>query len=255
MREHLQSHIKPLMDRHPALGPILETAGIGCTTCSLGTCRIVDILDIHNLDTQQTQSLLQAMGEIIHGGEPFEVPHLERKAAPVNSAFCPPIARMVEEHTHIKRFLALIPDLVQALHRDPDATLPLLARGLDFIRNYADRYHHAKEEDILFGFFDKADILEVMLQDHVQGRAHVQAMAEGIATRHLAAIETHLRAYGELLNGHIQREDTILYPWMDRTLTTRQVGELFARCMEVEARFGGQPAEYEAFVAALNPPQ
>jgi hemerythrin-like domain-containing protein len=251
MHQHLASNIKDLLAAHPSLGPVLETSGIGCTTCTLGTCRIKDILEIHNLDTTATRDLLQAMGAILYQGRPFEVPALERKALPAKAAFCPPIARMVQEHTHILRFISLIPRLTELLDQDPKAAFGRMEEGLAFIRTYADSYHHAKEEDILFGFFEASDILGAMRQDHAQGRAHVAEMAAGLARKDPARMATHLQAYGELLRGHIHREDTILYPWMDRTLSMRQVGELYARCAEAEAQFGEVPRRQEAFVAGL----
>ncbi len=253
MREQLEHNIKDLMARHPALGAVLGEAGIGCTTCSLGTCRVVDILEIHDLDSARTRALLQRMGEVIYGGAAFEVPLLERKAAEPRASFCPPIARLVEEHTFILRLLARIPDLLAELEGDWEGGAPRVERALDFIRTYADRYHHAKEEDLLFAYFDRnSDILRVMCQDHAQGRAHVRAAAEGLASRDPERVATHLRAYGELLAGHIHREDTILYPWMDRRLSTRQVGELYSGCLEVERRFGKESAEQEAFVLELE---
>jgi hemerythrin-like domain-containing protein len=251
MQQYLDSNIKDLLAAHPPLGPVLEAGGIGCTTCSLGSCRIKDILEIHNLDTAATRNLLQQMGAILYQGRPFEAPALERQALPTKASFCPPIARMVHEHTHIMRFIGLIPSLTELLRQDPGAAFELLAEGLIFIRTYADSYHHAKEEDILFGFFDASDLLGAMGQDHTQGRAHVAAMAEGLARKDADQVATRLQAYGELLRGHIHREDTILYPWMDRTLTTRQVGELYARCAEAEARFGEEPRRQEAFVTGL----
>ncbi len=253
MREHLDIHIKPLMDQHPGLGAVLETAGIGCTTCSLGTCRVRDILEIHDLGPEATRDLLTAMGRVIHGEAPFEVPDLPRRAPAARSAFCPPIRRMVEEHTYILRVIACFPALLKALAADFDAARPLADRVLDFVRTYADRYHHAKEEDHLFGLVEAdADILKVMLQDHVDGRAHVRAVAEALDARDLATAGARLQAYGELLTGHIQREDTILYPWINRRLTDRQVGELFAACMKEDQAFGEAPSRMEAFVADLE---
>lgn len=253
MQAHLDQFIQPLMQQHPGLGPVLEAAGIGCTTCSLGTCRVRDILEIHDLDPVATRTLLTAMGGVIFGDAPFEVPELPKRAPAARSAFCPPIRRMVEEHTYILRVLDRIPSLLDAFSHDFDKTLPLAQRTLDFIRTYADRYHHAKEEDQLFGFVEAdADILKVMLQDHVDGRGHVKAVAEALEQRDLATAETRLLAYGELLRGHILREDTILYPWINRRLTDRQVGELFAACMAVEQTFGDTPTRMEAFVTELE---
>ena len=59
---------------------------------------------------------------------------------------------------------------------------------IDFIRNYADKFHHAKEEDILFKEFCKAaekgevhcNPTEQMLYEHDAGRGFVKAMEEGV---------------------------------------------------------------------------
>lgn len=253
MQQHLDSHIKPLMEQFPALGGILDEAGIGCTSCSLGTCRVQDILEIHDLDTEQTQTLLGKMGAVIFGDRPFHLPPIQRKVAAPKAAFCPPIQRMVVEHTFILRVIALVPGLVEALRQDFAKGRPLADRVLEFIRTYADRYHHAKEEDILFKFFDQgSDILQVMLRDHQDGRAHVGAAAAALNIEDLEAIAHHLHAYGELLKSHIQREDTILYPWMDRTLSDHHVGQLFSQCMAVERQFGTIPAEQEKAVQAME---
>jgi len=253
MEQQLERNIKELMEQHPALGAALGAAGIGCTSCALGTCRVKDILEIHGLDEEATGTLLNKLGAIIYGGAPFTVPHYERKPTVIRSAFCPPIARMVEEHTCIKRLVALIPKLVEALAEGFEDTLPLAEGALDFIRSYADRYHHAKEEEVLFGFFDpQSEILQAMLQDHGDGRELVRAATMALREGKSAEFGVQLRAYAELLTGHIHREDTILYPWMDRSLSDRQVGQLFAQCMAVEVRQGADAKIHEAFVAELE---
>ena len=56
--------------------------------------------------------------------------------------------------------------------------------AVDFIRNYADRFHHAKEEDVLFvalvenGMPREHSPVAAMLMEHDQGRAFVKAMEE-----------------------------------------------------------------------------
>lgn len=252
MLAHLDSNIKDLMASHPGLGALLESEGIGCANCGLGTCRTRDILEIHNLDTARIRTLLEGMGRIIHGGAPFEVPDIQRKAVPENDGFCPPLQAMVREHAHILRVIACLPALGRILDRDPDG-YDWAEEVLTFVRNYADRFHHAKEEDVLFRFFDgDSDIIQAMLADHGEGRGHVAAAADGIARRDAEQVRRSLAAYGELLRGHIHREDTVLYPWMDRTLSMRQVGELFAGCAAAERPFGKLPQELEAFVGRLE---
>jgi hemerythrin-like domain-containing protein len=104
------------------------------------------------------------------------------------------------------------------------------ADALDFIRTFADRYHHAKEEDILFsalvenGMPAQRSPIEAMHIEHEQGRAHVRAMDEALRqirageTEHIHALAHHARAYAELLREHIGIEDTILYPLAERVL-------------------------------------
>jgi len=44
-------------------------------------------------------------------------------------------------------------------------------------------------------------------------------------------VRGHLTATGSSY-GHIRKEDEILYPWMDRNLSTAQVGALFSKFAE-----------------------
>ena len=83
----------------------------------------------------------------------------------------------------------------------------------------------------------------------MDGRAPVRAVAEVLDAPDLAAAGARFQAYGELLAGHIQRKDTILYPWINRRLTNRQVGERFAAGLKVEEAFGDTLGRMEAFVA------
>ena len=59
----------------------------------------------------------------------------------------------------------------------------------------------------------------------------------------------NLLSYRELLSGHIKKEDEILYPWFDRNLTTRQIGEISSRFFDVESRIGNVLTnEFETFL-------
>ncbi len=125
--------------------------------------------------------------------------------------------------------------------------------GIDFIRSYADKYHHAKEEEILFKYFDEdLDILRVMHEDHEQARGHVKAILEAIDRKDKAAIAKHLKAYRELLTEHIKKEDEILYPWMDKNLSITQIGELFSKFNETDKQIGYSPTKYGEFIDRLG---
>jgi hypothetical protein len=49
MTDVIELYIKPVIDAYPTVGKVLAEAGIGCVTCSVGTCLIKDVVSIHNL--------------------------------------------------------------------------------------------------------------------------------------------------------------------------------------------------------------
>jgi hemerythrin-like domain-containing protein len=60
-------------------------------------------------------------------------------------------------------------------------------------------------------------------------------------------------AYRELLTEHIRKEDEILYPWMDRELSVKQVGELFSKFNEADDRMDRKGIERcEKFVLEVE---
>ena len=102
--------------------------------------------------------------------------------------------------------------------------------GIDFIRSYADMFHHAKEEDVLFvalvknGMPRENSPVAAMLMEHEQGRSYVlgmetavnEAMA-GLPGRE-SDIANYALAYAALLREHIDKEDNVLYPLAERVI-------------------------------------
>ncbi len=255
MEALLNKGIKEIIDQYPDVEKILDEYGIGCGPCSVGICQLKDIVDIHDLPAPQERELMQKIAAVVYPGKDVRIPSGKKKTpAPAGEIkFSPPMKRLVDEHVLIKRWIALIPRVVENLDVESDDGRQLILAGIDLIRSYADRYHHAKEEDILFEYFDEdSEILQVMYQDHTTGRSHVKAMLEALERRDRATLARHLLAYRELLSGHIHKEDEILFPWMDRTLSTTQVGELFAKFNEVDQKMGFSSDKYLKFIEKLE---
>lgn len=241
MESYLNTPIKEVITKFPGVGQVLEEYGIGCVPCSVGTCLLKDIIEIHNLSEEDEQSVMARISKEIYPDREVNVPKIPRKPGikARELKYSPPLKKLVDEHVLIKRWIALIPQVLESLEVDSADDLRNIEQGIDFIRSYADRFHHAKEEEILFKYFDgNLDILKSMLEDHTKARGHVKALAEAVEGREKKKIIEHLNAYGRLLTEHIKKEDEILYPWMDRGLTTKQVGELFSRFSEVDEASG-----------------
>ena len=123
---------------------------------------------------------------------------------------------------------------------------------VDFFRNFADRCHHAKEEDLLFvrmgerGMPAEGGPIAVMLMEHDEGRRHVKAVAEALTRARsgyasaIASVRGSLESYARLLRAHIDKEDNVLYPMADRLFAAedqRWLAEAFDR---VEAEEMGE---------------
>lgn len=252
-------HIKEIIDKHPLVGDILGEYDIGCVNCNVGTCLLNDIVEYHYLPEDRKQEMWQRIADAVSSG----ASRTDRgnKGTTVFPAkkkqftYSPPLKKLVDEHGLIKRWLGLIPAVMADFDMESAADRQMILEGINFIRNYADRYHHAKEEDILFEYFDQTqDIFRVMHEDHKIARAHVKAMLAALERLDRETLAEHLDRYADLLNEHIKKEDEILYPWMDRQLTDRQIGELFQRFTDIDLEYeaDGIPRRYERFIEKLE---
>ena len=115
-------------------------------------------------------------------------------------------------------------------------------KSADFIRNYADKCHHAKEEDILFKELNKDGVLEhcnpigQMLHEHDLGRGFVKGLSESVEKGDKTEAVKNARGYCELLQEHIFKEDNILYPMADEALNEdaqKSIAEKFAKIPEL----------------------
>jgi hemerythrin-like domain-containing protein len=100
----------------------------------------------------------------------------------------------------------------------------------DFIKGFADRCHHAKEEGVLFKYMEEAGIpaqngpIAVMLSDHEQGRFFTHQMREAALKWQagdqsaIAEVLDNANGYIQLLRGHILKENNILFPMADRAI-------------------------------------
>jgi hemerythrin-like domain-containing protein len=116
------------------------------------------------------------------------------------------------------------------------------AAYLRFFRLYAGRFHHAREEDVLFPALVATEVppdrgpLKVLLDAHHSMARMLDAMDSGI-TLELA------ERYGRALLHHIDAENSVLFPESEIRLRSRGGSELPSRepdAEEEEARAEGE---------------
>ena len=149
------------------------------------------------------------------------------------------------DHRVIERVLAVL----ERLAAEPQVgSLETWGKVIDFIRNFADRCHHLKEEKIFFPALEEKGIprdggpVGIMLMEHEEGRGYVRGMADALAEcgeglgPAQAALVYNARAYLQLLQGHIQKEDDVLFQMADEALTLEDQKQLLQEFEEHESK-------------------
>jgi hemerythrin-like domain-containing protein len=176
-----------------------------------------------------------------------------------------PTEVLSSEHRVIEIVLSCLERMTDEALRNGKLDSEPAEQVIDIIRNFADKCHHGKEEDLLFkvlvekGMPREGGPIGQMLLEHEQGRTFVRGMSENIpaATAGEAAavrrFAENARGYFQLLSAHINKEDRILFPMADRLLSDddqRKLSESFAR-LESEHMGEGTHTRYLTLAANL----
>ncbi len=167
---------------------------------------------------------------------------------------------LAEEHQNILKVIDALEKECDAIGSGKEINKEFFKKAIDFIRNYADKFHHAKEEDILFKefceFSEKGEVhcnpTEQMLIEHDQGRGFVKGMETRLNENDKIKVVRNARAYAELLKDHIYKEDNILYPMADEALNTKIQESMLKKFEEVDKERSVDKKKYLAFVKNLN---
>ncbi len=129
-----------------------------------------------------------------------------------------PVGPLMKEHRLIEQMIGLMSARVKAAELSGHIDPLFVDAAVDFIRIYADRLHHGKEEAILFRDLDAKPLtaehrqtMEQLTEEHVYGRDLVQALVEArVAYAQggpLADVLDNLRLLVEFYPRHIAVED------------------------------------------------
>lgn len=144
-----------------------------------------------------------------------------------------PVDILIDEHENVKRALALIKKMSMEIIRGKDPDTGDFYLISSFISDYADAYHHGKEEEILFKYMEEesgpeAKILvrQGMLVEHDLGRYYNRSLRENLEAFDRDGSEdakldilTHALAYRNLLTRHIDKENAAVFTLAQRTLS------------------------------------
>ena len=156
-----------------------------------------------------------------------------------------------DEHAIILRSLDVLEAAARQAEDGRDLPEAWWADVLAWFRVFADRNHHGKEESALFPAMVKAGTpaeggpIDVMLAEHGEGRALLQA----IAGSRSAARARAARRYARLLRDHIDKEHGIVFPLAEAILDEQALEWIAHEFRVVEAEQGGGASLDDAHAA------
>jgi len=137
------------------------------------------------------------------------------------------------EHDAILNVLTILDRVLLKEDTHKDAILAFGNELVYFLRIFADKCHHGKEEYFLFlemvanGLQNEGGPIGVMLQEHRQGREFISSMDQSLQSQDLVGFKTSAASYRDLLRSHIDKENNVLFPMADNLLDESAQAELF----------------------------
>lgn len=144
------------------------------------------------------------------------------------------------EHQLILRANKIAQAMAQKFTESQSVEVADLNLWMSFVKNYADTFHHMKEEDVLFEWMQEQGMpceggpIFMMLEEHNIGRRIMSDLNGEIArgefnTACLTRMAGLVDSFADLLATHIYKEDNILYKMAEQMAGTKGDAEILAR--------------------------
>jgi hemerythrin-like domain-containing protein len=167
------------------------------------------------------------------------------------------------EHRLIERMLAVMRQALAQI-KTSNAVDPLfIDTAVDFIRTYADRTHHGKEEDILFRDLATRNLWEAdrrimneLVEDHIFARKTTKELVEANTQYRngngpaLGVIADKLETLVNFYPRHIDKEDKVFFPAALAYYTDEEDQTMLAEFWEFDRKMIHE--KYREVVATLE---
>ncbi|MCE1247433.1 MAG: hemerythrin domain-containing protein [Firmicutes bacterium] len=144
------------------------------------------------------------------------------------------------EHIIIQRFLNILEKALFRFERDSRQPPGFFEFSSAFIRDYIEKFHHSKEEEVLFSALEKAcdyreDLpIEELVHDHHLGRDYTKKALMAVEqynrgdNQKKREILDYFRLYIQHIRYHSKREDRVLYPMSDRLFDAKMDAKILS---------------------------
>jgi hemerythrin-like domain-containing protein len=159
-----------------------------------------------------------------------------------------PRGSLMIEHRLIEKMIEIIKQKVKEIETTSQVDPIFIDAAVDFIKIYADKTHHGKEEDILFRDCIKKNmsvedvtIMNELIEEHKYGRKTVAELVEAKekyvkGDNTLDIIIEKLTALTEFYPKHIEKEDKLFFPNSEKYFTETELNEMLNEFWEFDKK-------------------
>jgi len=174
-------------------------------------------------------------------------------------------ASLKKDHEIIKLVLQAANTCIDLLKTGKEIPPAILLDTVDFITNFIDRCHHAKEEQGLFpaleatGMSRENSVIATMLKEHEEARkiaeqikGAVESYLASKSEQSMSTLIQYCQAYVNHISKHILKEDTRLFAIAERRLKGKESGvKSIVDSIEIEKVGAEGRKQYEDKAARL----
>jgi hemerythrin-like domain-containing protein len=173
-----------------------------------------------------------------------------------------PIGPLMWEHRLIERMLRSFQSEISKINEQKKVNPLFIDTAVDFIRIYADRLHHGKEEDILFRDLMKkklspehARIIDELMEDHRYARKTTGMLVDA-KERYLKGentveeVITLMKELARFYPVHIEKEDKHFFFPCQEYFTKEELDKMLAEFYEFDRKMIHE--KYEKIVSRME---
>jgi hemerythrin-like domain-containing protein len=170
-----------------------------------------------------------------------------------------PIQTMLEEHEVICQTEGIIESLNNTWETDANKYKETVTTLITFFREYADGYHHRKEEEVLFPAihnhpdFVLQEIIEEFETHHEDFREYTVAIEEALNEDDFERSYKELNKYIQDLLDHIAAENDELFALAENLIDENDLEIIFFKFKDIDMELGEErKVELEKSIEALR---
>ncbi|MBZ0203720.1 MAG: hemerythrin domain-containing protein [Ignavibacteria bacterium] len=154
------------------------------------------------------------------------------------------LAVLYSEHEIIKSVIEFRERISSLSKSDPQKYKNIINELVNFFRNYADKFHHYKEEKLLFPLMcEKNEMLQEsivseMLENHQDFRKLVNSIETEVNSDNFGESVSLLSKYTEMLLDHIAVEDDELFQIAETLFDDNELEKLYFDFQDIDRELG-----------------